>query len=299
LSETALLIIYNPAAQGGKSHLKLEAFILFLKQNEIFFTLYETNNSSDATNLLKKFSLHKYWAISIIGGDGTLNLTLNCLPKLDIPIHLIPAGSGNDFSKMLYDADDNETAIFQKILDPKNTAYYDLWSCNGRKFINVFGVGFDGALAKAMQGKNYWLPTKLKYWTEIIAHIFWYKNNQILLNGAITSSFMLCAANGRVFGRDFNIAPTANAQDGWLEVVNIKKVNLLQRLRYLPAVQKGKHLGLNVVATSQQKAIDIEADHIMTAQLDGEPIEANKFVIKHEGKIPFLSRIQSLTLNDN
>jgi len=288
LTHSAILILFNPAARGGKSHLKLKAYTHYLVSQKLAFTIYETNGTRDAEDLALRFHENNYTAVSIIGGDGTLNLALNCLPHLDIPIHLIPAGSGNDFAKMLALTQQDEE-VFEKIRSYQKTTSIDLWSCNGRKFINVFGVGFDGELAKSMHGKTSWIPTTMKYWIAIARHVFRYRSKNITLNGKPYSSFMLCAANGRVFGGDFNIAPHADAQDGLLELLHIKKVNVLQRLLYLPKVKKGKHLHLNVVNHTRHNTITIEAKHTLAAQLDGEPMLASRFDIRFERKVNFVS----------
>ena len=94
MTHSAILILFNPAARGGKSHLKLKAYTHYLVSQKLAFTIYETNGTRDAEDLALRFHENNYTAVSIIGGDGTLNLALNCLPHLDIPIHL----TGQDFT---------------------------------------------------------------------------------------------------------------------------------------------------------------------------------------------------------
>ena len=283
-----ILIIYNPAAHGGKAANTSNLYRHFLKKQCIPFTNYLTKGVDDTKYIHSIFEHNTFTKIVIIGGDGTLNLAINALPSLSIPIVLIPAGTGNDLAKILYQKVDLDEIFKRSIASDFSTKSIDVWKCNNQRFINVFGVGFDGELAYAMTGKKYWLPSFLKYWIEIAKHIFTYKTKTISIDNEPRSSFMLCAANGKVFGGDFYIAPTAVPDDGMLEIINIGKVSLLQRLMYLPKIQKGKHLNLNVVSYTQQDTLVIEAKINMIAQLDGEPMIASRFHIKNDGKATFL-----------
>ena len=40
-------------------------------------------------------------AILVLGGDGTLHRHLGSLVKLQLPVLVVPAGSGNDFARAL------------------------------------------------------------------------------------------------------------------------------------------------------------------------------------------------------
>lgn len=283
-----ILIIYNPAARGGKSHLVQKAFTTFLQKENINFDVYETTANEDTKQIKKLISNNQYDLISIVGGDGTINLAINALPHFDLPVLIIPAGSGNDLVKMLH-YNKNIEEIFSLAVAPNpEIRAMDLWRCNDRLFANGFGAGFDGAIANKTANKKSFLPSKLKYWIEIIRHIFFYSSPNFKVNGISYPTFMISIANGRVYGGDFKVAPLANISDGILEVIRIKKVVVPLRFLYLPLVQLGKHLNKKPIKYTQESRIIITSEENLDAHLDGEPISESSYHITFESKLDVL-----------
>ena len=249
------------------------------------FFPYKTTLDNNRESISTLIKLKNFKTISIIGGDGTINIALNSLPNLDFNIHIIPAGTGNDIAKMIY-KEINMNHIFNMILNPiKDYKMLDIWKCNQRRFSNGFGAGFDGLVAHRMHKKSYLFPISLKYYFEVLRIIFTYRSKTIEINGIESHLFMVSAANGRVYGSSFNVAPKAIIDDGLLEIVKIKKVHLFWRLLYLPRVQKGSHLELKVVDYERDNKITLSSKEKFHAHLDGEPILESVYHITFDGKI--------------
>ena len=289
--ESQILIIYNPAAKGGASAMIWEEYELFLTQNSIKYSCYTTLGKNDAGPLLDLIQTNDFNLISILGGDGTINLAINELPHLNIPVHLIPAGSGNDLAKMIYpEGIPDIKHLFNGALQTNPaTQSVDIWRCNEQLFINGFGCGFDGSIAFNTKFKKGIWGTKMKYWVEIVKHIVLYPSPTITVNGAQYRTFILSAANGRVYGGDFKVAPRANISDGKLDVVRIKKVWVPLRFFYLPLVLLGKHLGRKIVSYEQLDQLTISAHEPIPAHLDGEPMCKLEYKISKEGTMGILA----------
>lgn len=86
-------------------------------------------------------------------------------------------------------------------------------------------------------------------------------------------------ANGQRAGGGFHIAPLSAIDDGWLDVVLVNKLHPLLRLRYLPVIEKGKHLGFNFIKHYKTRSILITSEEVMLAHLDGEVYSGKKFEI--------------------
>ena len=285
-----ILVIYNPAAQGGSSVKIWERYLQFLNDNMLRYHCYTTVGNNDNEPIHQLVNSNDFNLVSILGGDGTINLAINALPHLNIPIHLIPAGSGNDLAKMIYpNGIPSYTHLFQYVLREKyDTKYLDIWQCNNQLFANGFGCGFDGSIAYDTKFKKGLLGTKTKYWTEIVKHIFFYKSPDISVNGKAYATFMLSAANGSVYGGDFKVAPNANISDAKLDIVRIKKVWVPLRLFYLPLVLMGKHLSTSIAEHEQLDQLTIVANKPVPAHLDGEPMSKKEYMISLEGKVKVL-----------
>jgi YegS/Rv2252/BmrU family lipid kinase len=287
--KATLLVIANTHARGGEAAGVLKKFEQFLKQNNTNYFIYHTKEADNALDIQKLISLYNSNTISVVGGDGTINLALNALPDLSIKLHIIPAGSGNDLAKMIYSSDDLDT-VFKKVLNlAHETLKVDIWKCNDRRFSNGFGVGFDGELVHRMQNKKYMVSSSFKYWIELLKIIFNYNSKTIKVNGETIPSFMLSVANGQVYGGSFKVAPKAIVDDGLLDVVNIKKISKLLRYIHLPKVQKGTHLRLNVVDYNTSDELTISSDSKMLAHIDGEPLNESVYHIKYENQVGFLT----------
>jgi diacylglycerol kinase (ATP) len=91
---------------------------------------------------------------------------------------------------------------------------------------------------------------------------------------------MVDVSNGSRAGGGFHIAPGAKADDGLFDIVLIDALHPLQRLRWLPVIEKGKHLGLSFIHHTKAKKIVIESDSIIQSHLDGEYYSADKLEIE-------------------
>lgn len=277
-----ILVIFNPVAHSGKSQQDYDLFLQFLEANKISYTTYTTQKDDNAAHIEKIVKNGNYDCISVVGGDGTLNQTVNSLSAQQIPIHPIPAGTGNDLVKMVY-PNLSQPDIFAKVLS-STYQRVDLWQCNDAYFINGFGSGFDGAVSHATHGEQYPLLPKLKYWIEILKLIINFRSQPLFINGEKRSNFMLAAANGQVYGGGFKVAPLAFVNDGLLDIIEIAPVPVWKRFLYLPKIERGKHLNLDIISHSRADSITIQSTNALKAHLDGEPLLAKQYFIKHAGQ---------------
>lgn len=96
---------------------------------------------------------------------------------------------------------------------------------------------------------------------------------------------MLSAANGKVYGGGFKVAPNANISDGKLEIILCKRVSLFKRMYFLPLVKLGRHLHKSAIEYQQLEEITIASDCPIPAQLDGEPLIEKNFHIRKTGQV--------------
>lgn len=267
-----IAIVCNSKAGSGKSVAIAGQLLQKLQQLKI-------NYESFSNHWPENFN--QFSAVWLIGGDGTLNYFINKYPSISIPIALFKGGSGNDFAWKLYG---NKTIdeYFEMALHgtPKKT---DAAICNEKYFINGAGIGFDGEVVKAM-GKNKLLPGHLAYLLTVLKKVFFYREKEMTVetNGHSRKEklFMISVANGSRYGGGFLVAPQAIVNDGELDIVLIKQIAPLKRFFYLRIVERGKHLHLHFVETSKTKKIIIKAEQNLSAHLDGELMEANRFYIE-------------------
>lgn len=267
-----IAIVVNPVAGSGRGVALAKNIISLLLPNALTPRLFIDNWPSHFDG---------FTDIWIVGGDGTLHYFINHYPDIQLPLVIFPGGSGNDFHWMLYGYKSLEklieialTAIPQKV---------DAGRCNGRLFLNGTGVGFEGVVAKSLTGKNK-KKGKASFFKEVIKKIITYReqsfhifNEQINLRGRY---LIISIMNGHRAGGGFHIAPGASITDGLLEVTIIDHLSILKRLRYLPVIEKGKHLKLPFVHHFKSASLQISSYQDMDAHLDGEYFSTNYIEIE-------------------
>jgi YegS/Rv2252/BmrU family lipid kinase len=247
---------------------------------------YFTQNTTDYEGIQGAIdALKKLDCLVVIGGDGTLNDVVNSIPvDFRIPIILLPCGSGNDFATYLY-GKRTIPEILNSLL--KNEIItINIGECNGQKFINGLGIGFDGWVAKKANAGATWIPVLLKYNLAILQGLFTYKSFYTNLG----QSLIIAIANGPTYGGGFRIAPQADPTDELLDLWQIKPIAVAKRPYFLSLIKKGGHATIPGPYSHQTlKEITIQCYKNLPAHMDGEYFESERFEVKMlEMKVGFL-----------
>jgi diacylglycerol kinase (ATP) len=225
--------------------------------------------------------LYNFDQVWITGGDGTVNYFVNRYTDMKKPLCIFNGGTGNDFYALLYGKttiEEQITKVLQGIPKPIDTG-----KCNERYFLNGVGIGFEGDVAKSLQGVNKW-GGKTSFMLSILKHIFLYKEQ----NYTITSTektvegkfLMISIANGTRYGGGFYVAPLSKPDDGLFDVNLVKPLSPFKRLRYMPVIEKGKHLDLPFIDYYNTQKISVKSNQPIQAHLDGEYLESNELIIE-------------------
>ncbi|MBI1306847.1 MAG: YegS/Rv2252/BmrU family lipid kinase [Bacteroidetes bacterium] len=288
-----VLAIGNPFAHGGRALQVFEDYRAFLlSKTDLDSGFYLTQKDNDIDGMSAAIRDFNPDVISVIGGDGTVNDVVNVTEARDRILHLIPAGSGNDFSRLM-NGELNQQQAFDLIHSDK-TRECDIGICNDRWFLNGVGIGFDGSVARQTVRMKLPFSTTWKYWIAIFRNVLFYRSTPMIieseslkLNGRF---FMISIANGTEYGGGFRVSPLSLPDDGFLDLVTIGPLNPIARLFQIPAVEKGKHLHKKFVQHQKIRTLKITSDQILYAHLDGELMNGKEYVIKAEGKVRLLVR---------
>jgi len=266
-----IALLINPFAGKRRIQKIAEKIVAVLTERQISFTSF-TELWPDDINFYKEA-----W---IIGGDGTMNYFLNFYKAVTIPIVIFKGGTGNDFAWKLY-GDMNVSDQIKKALiaSPK---YVDAGQCNGRIFINGVGIGFDGEVLKSMNAIRL-LGGHLGYLWIVLKKIFSFKEGFYQIrydDSSISQKYLLVMiTNSTSTGGGFIVSPEAKIDDGKLNMVLCKQLSVLKRLKYLPVIEKGKHLSKDFILHKEIKSVTIICEKETLAQIDGELISSKIFNI--------------------
>jgi diacylglycerol kinase (ATP) len=116
-------------------------------RKNVYYCVRFTQKLKHATSLVQELiSKEKVTVIVAVGGDGTVHEVVNGLVGTNTPLGIIPAGSGNDFSRGLGIPLKHDKAL-ERILKGK-PKIIDIGYVNSTYFCTVAGIGFDGEVAQ-------------------------------------------------------------------------------------------------------------------------------------------------------
>lgn len=215
----------------------------------------------------------------IIGGDGTLNYFINQYPQFQLPMAIFKGGTGNDFHWLLYGNVSLEEQV--EIVLNATPQPVDAGLCNRRLFINGVGIGFDGKVVKDLAGKE---KKKASYLSTILKNIFHYQSFLCAVNTEDfhwgKKCFMISIANGKRYGGGFQVTPKSLVNDGLLDTNIVGNIHPLLRIRYLPVIEKGKHLNLPFITYVKSALVIVKSLEEVPAHIDGEKFSATEFNIE-------------------
>ena len=262
-------------------------------------------------------------AVLIFGGDGTIHRYLADLAKLQLPVLVVPCGSGNDFARALglRSVRDSLAAWRGFVSNGGNLRSVDLGVVTetDRKdaggapaprehcFCTVGGVGLDSEVARRANRLPAWLrgsggyvlcllPALLKF-APIAMMIAASGQAADIPAGQSKPIFLAAFANAAAYGGGMKIAPRAQIDDGKLDVCVIHDVGKLKLLFLFPTVYFGRHLNVAEVEYFQAEGIRLETETPFDVYADGEfvcrtPIEVGVArqalrVIAHPTRLAF------------
>lgn len=292
-------VLVNPAANRGRGNLIGDQVFELLSKAGIA----AINLTSESANLAREksqlaISAQEICGVIAVGGDGTSQLGVNiCVPN-QIPLGIVPAGSGNDQARELNIPLGNPAAAVENIIDslaaPKRvdvmrvaTSEREFWS------FGSISAGFDALCAKTANGLR-WPKGPNSYVAAMLMELPRFKpiEYSLTVDGEHCKvKAMLCGvANVKNFGGGMKISPGSDITDGKLEVFILHEVSRAKLLRIFPTVYKGEHIRFPEVEIFQAKSIRIENDSFPIS-CDGELTGRAPFSVEvHPGGLQVFSR---------
>ena len=233
----------------------------------------EVNSSRLSTeDILDKYKDSRN-IIICLGGDGTINRTLNGIVNTKNVLGYIPFGTGNDFYRS------NKEILSEGINK------IDLVRINDKYFINVGCFGIDADIANTDELIHARLiPKPLRYIFSLICHFFKYKARHIkvIIDGKVYEADYTTVAicNARYYGGGFKIGTNAKLDDGVVDVYLIDDLPKLKMASLILGMKKGKHENdpsVNVIKTDK---LSIETKDNVTANIDGDKLTSKIFDVE-------------------
>lgn len=209
-------------------------------------------------------------ALVCTGGDGVISNALQVLAGTDIPLGIIPAGTGNDHAREFGIPTKDPEAAADIVVDGW-TQTIDLGrirDANGAEkwFGTVAAAGFD-SLVTDRANRMSWPHGRLRYYLAMLAELTQLRMLpfRLVLDGTeeIDADITMAAfGNTRSYGGGLLVCPNADYTDGLLDVTMVHTASRTKFVRLFPTVIKGTHVDLDEVSTARATTIHVECPGI-------------------------------------
>ena len=206
------------------------------------------------------------------GGDGTINEIASALAFDEVPIGIVPAGSGNGLARELGVHPRAARAIadaLQAVPRPM-----DLGEIDGHLFANMAGVGFDAHVAARFatatrRGLIGYAQTTARALRSYVPQHY-----RVTIDGVETAhrAILVTIANSAQFGNNARIAPGARVDDGELDLVVMEERSRIATICQVPRLFNGTVERARGYSIRRIRAVTIESDQPMSYHVDGEPV---------------------------
>lgn len=247
------------------------------KKSGIDCLILESSVKSEVnTEMLRRANLVSFSAMIAIGGDGLIHQAIQTLAGEQLPIYVVPAGTGNDFARSNKTLLTDPKKIICEILEspPKRIDVGHITcSSEKRKFVQILSTGFD-ANVNERANRNRFITGKLKYTLATLIELpkFRAVDYEIEYDGVKRSfpAMLIAIANGRTYGGGMQLCPMAVRDDGLLDIMILHPVGKLELIKVFPKVFNGSHINHPAVEFITARKVRISANTM--AYADGERV---------------------------
>ncbi|MDD2481067.1 MAG: diacylglycerol kinase family protein [Lutispora sp.] len=300
-----ILAIVNPVSSNGSTGRQWPNFEKAIRDSGIAFDFVFTEYPMHAKELTQNALNSGYEVILSVGGDGTMNEVLNGffqdgkIINENAALAVFSRGTGCDLIRTIGINKDVYSMI--ELLKEMKSSVYDVGSVEFTKyggektqryFLNVSDVGIGGETTFRVNKNSKALKGFLSFMLGALTTIFTYKNknfeisiDDMNINERLNS---IIVANGKYFGGGMKIAPMAEMNDGYFDIIILGNFNKFELLYNFSKIYDGSHLSHPKVKHYRGKTVRVNAKQKALIEVDGEQpgvIEAEFHILPQKLKV--------------
>ena len=278
----------NPHGGQKKGPRLLKQILPVLEANNLELTIIETAFAGHANELAHQLDFDGYDGMIVIGGDGTMHEVVNGMltrsDKKQLPIGLIPGGTGNSF---MHDLGLMNPIDAAKAIISGNTRRIDVAEVKINDMIkyafNIIGWGLVTDVGNKAE-KWRWLG-EARYTLLSVFEVLKYKPRLatlILDNDKIIDNFtFVIGCNTMYTGKGMKMAPKAELDDGLMDIVVVRHgPSRLKLLTMLPKVYDGTHINSPILEYYQVSEFSLIPERDEILNIDGEVLGTTPIHVK-------------------
>jgi diacylglycerol kinase (ATP) len=270
-------VLTNPMSGHGNAPHAAERAVARFQELGIDVAGIVGRDAAHARELVDEALTRETDALVVVGGDGVIRLALQALARTDIPLGIVPAGTGNDHARE-YHLPTADPVAAVDVIAAGHTETVDLGHIQGADgtstwFGTVAATGFDSLVSDRVNRMS-WPHGRMRYNVALVAEISRLRPLpfRMVLDGEreiVTDLTLAAFGNTRSYGGGMLICPGANHSDGLLDITMVHSSSRTKLIRLFPTVFKGTHVNLDAVTTDRARTITVESPGI-NAYADGD-----------------------------
>lgn len=285
MSASEVVFVVNPASANGSTGRRWPEISRSAAEVGLRGRTELSRRQGEITDLALAAAQSGADLIVAVGGDGTVNETVNGLMRADPDerpdLAVIPRGTGTDFVRTFKIPTDVEKAADIAVngsvtkLDVGKVSYRT-WggSTEEAYFANAGGAGISGAIAKRANATSKVLGGKVSFlWAVLAVYSGWAADEiEVDLDGETRRATMLevLVTNAQYVAGGMWVAPDADPGDGILDVILVGDLTTKELLPTLAKVYRGKHFPNPKLELVRAKRVAVDGASSLPIQLDGE-----------------------------
>ncbi len=268
-----IALLVNPTSGKGRGAREGTAAAARLRELGLTVDVLIGVDGTAAGGLARNAVQQGYDAIVAVGGDGMLHLVLQAVAGTGVPLGIVPAGSGNDFARLLgLPAHDPVAAA--DVIAAGHQRTVDAAQVGERWYAGVLSSGFDSNVNERANRMR-WPRGASRYNLAILAELRVFKPVPftIVLDGEPLhrEAMLVAVGNGTSYGGGMQVCPGALVDDGQLSVTVLGRLSKVEFLRVFPRVYKGTHVLHPAISVHTARTVRLEAPDVV-AYADGEHV---------------------------
>jgi diacylglycerol kinase (ATP) len=268
-----IAVLVNPTSGKGRGERAGAAALDRLRERGLVADAMSGNDAAGAVRLARRAVADGYDALVAVGGDGMLNVVLQAVAGTGMPMGIVPAGSGNDFARLLGIGVHDPVGAADIIVDGQLRTV-DAARVEDRWFAGVLSSGFDSNVNERANAMR-WPKGASRYNVAILAELRVFKPLPftVTLDGRelMVEAMLVAVGNGQSYGGGMKVCPGAVVDDGLLQVTVLGRISKPEFLRVFPKVYKGTHVEHPAVTVFEARAVRLAAPGVV-AYADGERV---------------------------
>ncbi|GII01559.1 YegS/Rv2252/BmrU family lipid kinase [Planobispora takensis] len=269
-----IAVLVNPAARGGRSRGLLAPVLNRLRREGAEVSVILGESPQDALERACIAVAERPDALVAFGGDGMVHLAVQATAGTDVPLGIIPVGTGNDIADALGLPRKDTLAAADVVLRRRIREVDAARVGEDEWFASVLCCGFDSRVNERANRLS-WPPGMAKYLVAMVQELrsFAPIPFRIGLDDEVVEceAMLVAVGNTRSYGAGMRVCPGALPDDGLLDVTILGASPKAQFLRAFPSVYKGTHVGHPAVTLRRARRVTLEAPEVI-AYADGERI---------------------------